>query len=169
MSFYTTNSFCSFILLGTKLSWVSLCEKQLSNKNANKIKYERMIIYQIDGFDFIFPIVNLDDIDDVYNIQRFLKEFINIQHYLESHIIFFMTYMSPKIRQILNYIRIDKTIMNIVSFIPGKSTSDMYFNVCINLNINSEFITCNFQLIELIKKIINNTFLCDLFVNIFIS
>lgn len=39
------HSFCAFILLGTKPSWLLDFEKQLFYIQNNKIKTERMIIY----------------------------------------------------------------------------------------------------------------------------
>jgi hypothetical protein len=170
MSFNKTNSFCAFILLGTKTSCITDSINQLSIYKVNKIITDKMIIYQIDGFDFIFPIVNLNEIDDLRKINYILKDFINKKKYLESHILFFMPYMSPKIRQILIMLQIINTNINIVSYIPGNSTIEMYLDICLAMNIKSEFINYNsknFQLIKIIKKIINNVSLCDLFINIF--
>ena len=160
------HSFCAFILLGTKPSWLFDFEKQLFTYKNNKIKTERMIIYQISGFDFIFPIVDLNETNDVYKMTCVVKEFIKKQKYLESHIIFFMSYMSPKIRQILVYIYNINIDINIVSYPPKEFTSDLYFQVCLQMNIKSEFIRCNspnIPFIHIIKKMVKDTCLCELF------
>ena len=63
--------------------------KQLLLYENNKIITDKMIIYQINGFDFIFLIVNLNEIDDLLKINYILTDFINKKKYLESHIISF--------------------------------------------------------------------------------
>jgi hypothetical protein len=117
-----------------------------------------MTIYQTVGIDFIFPKVNLNDIDDVSMAVSKIKDFIRHKFYLEAHMIFFLKYMSPKFHQVLAFLTASEIDTCIVSLKPCAVTESLFFQVCTELSFRIHFVRKLELEVDEIKSIIRDVF-----------
>lgn len=155
-----SHSFGTMILLGNQ-SWISVfkqylhcCGSTITNPTHNRLD---MTIYQTGGIDYIFPKVNLNDIDDVSRAASKIKDFIKHKFYLEEHMIFFLNYMSPKFHQVLAFLSTSEIDTCIVSLKPCAATESLYFQVCRELSLRIHIVRKQ-ELDDEIKTIIRGAF-----------
>ena len=155
-------SFGAVIVLGNHQSWISDLQAHLESSVESMITnptYQkmRMTIYSSSGIDFIFPEVNLDDYPEVVRGTTKINKFMKERYYLEHHTLFFMKYMSPKFRQILDCLNNAELNPRIVSLKPNRS-KDLFYEVCMTnnfrFNIHSNLV---------LDKMVINRILSDIF------
>jgi hypothetical protein len=137
-----TWNFGALIILGTKELWLSDLRNYLENEPSCVITnpmYEKrkMRIYQMTGFDFIFAEVDFNEIADVIATARKLRKFLPEKNYLTSQMLFFLNYMSPKFRQVLEFLSIVDIKTTLVSLKPGNLTLPLYLETCSDLNLRT--------------------------------
>jgi hypothetical protein len=121
-----------------------------------------LTIYRTGGIDFIFPKVNLNDVDDVYRAASKIKDFMQHKLYLEVRMVFFLRYMSPKFHQVLAFLSAAKIDTGIVSLKPGVATESLYYQVCTELSLRRHIVRKQELDVDEIKSIIRGVFDTDL-------
>jgi hypothetical protein len=128
-------------------------------------------IYTYGGIDFINVELNLDEIGEIFKLNRIIKNFIKKNNYLLSNILYFTTYVNPKQYQILSILSDSNVNMSIVTLKPTV-TLDEYINICNELNLKT-FIVKDYNIIKTdFLKIIKIMYDCEyeyiynLFINI---
>ena len=159
-------SFGAVILLGNQRSWISAfqhylhrCGGTITNPTHHRLAME---IYQTGGIDFIFPKVNLNDIDVVSWATSKIKDYTQHKLYLEVHMVFFLKNMSPKFHQVLTFLSAADIDTDIVTFKPSVATESLYFQVCTELRLRSHIVSKQELDVDEIKSIIRGVFDTDL-------
>ena len=155
-------SFGAVILLGNQNSWISAfrhylhcCGGTITNPTHDRLA---MTIYQTGGIDFIFPKVNLNDVDDVNRAASKIKAYIATKLYLEVHMVFFLNYMSPKFHQVLAFLSSAEIGTVIVSLKPSVANESLYFQVCRELSLRKHIVKNQELNVDEIKSIIRGVF-----------
>lgn len=127
-------------MLGNQRMWLETFQEYLdldheavvTNPSYSRLK---MKIYQREGIDYIFPEVDFQSIDQIYDAAYKIKLFVADRQYLEVKMLFFLNYMSPKYYQVLRYLAVANIDIGLVSLVPGEWTRDRYVEACSYLNI----------------------------------
>ena len=165
-------SFGAVIFVGNQRSWITTFQNYLSTNDSAieaNISHKRLQgnIYQVGGIDFIFPKINLNEIDDVISATMSMKDFIEQRRYLEVHMLFLFNYMSPKMRQVLIYLSAANIDTTLISFVPGPLTEPLYFQVCSYLNVRTKMVSkrCldDADITSILENIFDDSHLIELF------
>lgn len=168
------SSFGAVIVLGNQAKWITAFREFLqkidgsivTNPTYNRLK---MTVYRAGGIDFIFPEVNLNDINEIITASTKLRAYVNTQRYIESHLLFFLNYMSLKFYQVLVCLSGSAIDTIIVSLNPGCSTSRLFNHVCSELKLRSHIVSKHNLDVADIHAIIDDIFNDDGLVELFES
>ena len=165
-------SFGAVIFVGDQRSWITTFRNYPSTRDSaikTNIVHKRLQfdIHQIGGIDFIFPKINLNEIDDVRNATRSMKDFIEQRRYLEVRMLFLFNYMSPKTRQVLICLSAANIDTTLVSFMPGLLTEALYLQVCSYLNVRTKIVSSrcldDADITSILENIFDDSHLIELF------
>ena len=152
--------FSSIFILGDNI----FLRNFLSNINVRKTliiedKFN-FNIYTYGGIDFINVEIDLNEIGEIFKLNRIIKNFIKKNNYLLSNILYFMTFVSPKQHQILSILSCSNLNITLVTLKPV-ITLDQYINICKELNLKT-FIVKDYNIIKTdFLKIINIMYNCE--------